>query len=249
MTKDWVHGVGHSPVCQILLQIVVTAVITYSQPTWTSSAGMLLTPANFPFLNDCLVASTSLWRMGWSSSVCLGTVQYWWISIGLVVVQLRVVFCPLVQYLLLFCEAFSWPILDSSHFPLFHSGQVFHQLVCPLTVVLPQIFSNLTTLFSYEVFWSLFRAPLCFFQPKKNTHTKQILFQQCTGLCGAVEHGNTGLVLITAHCSLNIYFTDILNPHLTLPPHLSLNYQGPWGITDDSQSWIHILKNAPTLAI
>ena len=23
MTKDWVHGVGHSPVCQILLQIVV----------------------------------------------------------------------------------------------------------------------------------------------------------------------------------------------------------------------------------
>ena len=27
MTKDWVHGVGHSPVCQILLQIVVRAVI------------------------------------------------------------------------------------------------------------------------------------------------------------------------------------------------------------------------------
>ena len=23
MTKDWVHGVGHSPVCQILLQIIV----------------------------------------------------------------------------------------------------------------------------------------------------------------------------------------------------------------------------------
>ena len=50
--------------------------------------------------------------------------------------------------------------MDRSHFPLFHSGQVFHQLVCPLTVVLPQIFFNLTTLFSYPVFFSLFNAPL-----------------------------------------------------------------------------------------
>ena len=43
---------------------------------------------------------------------------------------------------------------------LFHSGQVFHQLVCPLTVVLRQIFFNLTTLFSYPVFFSFFYAPL-----------------------------------------------------------------------------------------
>ena len=50
-------------------------------------------------------------------------------------------------------------ILDSSRFPLFHSGQVFHQLVCSLTVVLPQIFFNLTTLFSDSVFFSLFHAP------------------------------------------------------------------------------------------
>ncbi len=69
MTKDWVHGVGHSPVCQILLQIVVRAVITSSPPAWTSSAGMLSTPADFPFFNDCTAASTSLRRMGWSSSV------------------------------------------------------------------------------------------------------------------------------------------------------------------------------------
>ena len=69
MTKDWVHGVGHSPVCQILLQIVVRAVITSSQPDWTSSAGMLSTPADFPFFNDRTAASTSLRRMGWSSSV------------------------------------------------------------------------------------------------------------------------------------------------------------------------------------
>ena len=69
MTKDWVHGVGHSPVCQILLQTVVRAVITSSPPAWISSAGMLSTRADFPFFNDCTAASTSLRRMGWSFSV------------------------------------------------------------------------------------------------------------------------------------------------------------------------------------
>ena len=69
MTKDWVHGVGHFPVCQILLQIVVGAVITSSPPAWTSSAGMLCTPAYFPFFNDSTAATTFLRRMGWSSSV------------------------------------------------------------------------------------------------------------------------------------------------------------------------------------
>ena len=50
-------------------------------------------------------------------------------------------------------------ILDSSSFPLCHthSDQVFHELVCPLTVVLPQIFFNLTTLFSYPVFFCFFK--------------------------------------------------------------------------------------------
>ena len=69
MTKDWVHGVGHSLVCQILLQIVVRAVITSSPPAFASSAGMMSTPADFPFFSDCTAASTSLRRMGWSSSV------------------------------------------------------------------------------------------------------------------------------------------------------------------------------------
>ena len=69
MTKDWVHGVGHSAVCQILLQIVVRAVIISSPPAWTSSAGMLSTPADFPFFNDCTAASTSLRRMEWLSSL------------------------------------------------------------------------------------------------------------------------------------------------------------------------------------
>ena len=69
MTKDWVHGVGHSPVCQILLQIVMRAVMTSSPPAWTSSARMLSTPADFPFVSDCTAASTSLRRMEWSSSL------------------------------------------------------------------------------------------------------------------------------------------------------------------------------------
>ena len=47
MTKDRVRGVGQSPVCQILLQIVVRAVVlTSSPPACTSSAGMSLTPAD-----------------------------------------------------------------------------------------------------------------------------------------------------------------------------------------------------------
>ena len=53
MTKDWVHGFGHSPVCQIVVKVVIT-----SSPTaGTTSAGMLT------------AASTSLRRIGWSSSV------------------------------------------------------------------------------------------------------------------------------------------------------------------------------------
>ena len=57
-----VHGVGHSPVCQILLQIVMRAVITSSPPAWTSSAGM------------CRLQLTSLSSMnpGHTSSLILG---------------------------------------------------------------------------------------------------------------------------------------------------------------------------------
>ena len=49
-------------------------------------------------------------------------------------------------------------ILDSSRFSLFHSGQVFHKLVCSLAAVLPQSFFSLTTLFSYP--FPPFHAPL-----------------------------------------------------------------------------------------
>ena len=65
------------------------------------------------------------------------------------IVQLRAVFFPSVQYL---------SFLDSSSFLLFQSDQVFHKLLCPLTVVVPQI--NLTTLFSYPLFLCLFHTLL-----------------------------------------------------------------------------------------
>ena len=85
MTKVWVHGVGHSPVCQILLQIVVRAVIKSSPPAW-----VLSTPADFPFFND--FAEDGMVVL----CVCLRTVQYIWIS---VIVQLKAVLNPSVQYL------------------------------------------------------------------------------------------------------------------------------------------------------
>ena len=69
LTKDWVHRVGHSSVCQILSQIVVRAVITSSPHAWTSTSGMLSTSADFSFFSACTAASNSLQRIGWSSSV------------------------------------------------------------------------------------------------------------------------------------------------------------------------------------
>ena len=43
MTNDCVQGVGHSPVCQILLQIVNRVlIIIASPPAWTSSVGITI---------------------------------------------------------------------------------------------------------------------------------------------------------------------------------------------------------------
>ena len=63
MTKDWVRGVGHSPICQILLQIVVRAVITSSPPGRTNSAGMLSTRADS--LSPVIVLQPPLLCEGW----------------------------------------------------------------------------------------------------------------------------------------------------------------------------------------
>ena len=48
---------------------VIASTVLNTVLSWTSSAGMLLTPADFPFFRDSTAASTSLRRMGWSSYV------------------------------------------------------------------------------------------------------------------------------------------------------------------------------------
>ena len=73
MTIDWVHGVDHSPVCQILLQIAVRMLVTASPPACINSADLLSTPADFPFFKDLTTASTSSRIIGkLSSSVFIG---------------------------------------------------------------------------------------------------------------------------------------------------------------------------------
>ena len=159
MIKFWVHGVGNSPVCQILLQIVVRAVITASPPAWTSPASVLSTPDDFPFFSDCTSASTFLRRMGWSSSVSI------WGQFGTdgSLLALR----SSEQYSI---RQFSTSRSSVRHFPersltvvafpCFTVVKFFHKLICTLTVVLAQIFFSLTTLFSYPIFFCLFHAPL-----------------------------------------------------------------------------------------
>ena len=65
----------------------------------------------------------------------------------------------LVREMSCFCVGESL-ILDSSCFSFFHSGQVFHKMVCAFTFGLSHIFFNLTTLFSLSVFCCHFHAPL-----------------------------------------------------------------------------------------
>ena len=90
MTKDFVDGIGHSPVCQTLLQIVVRAVITSSPPAWTSSAWILSTPLRYEGWGDRPLGvsgdSSVLMDLHWS---CGCTTQ------------------SSIPYLSLFCEAFS----------------------------------------------------------------------------------------------------------------------------------------------
>ena len=134
MTKDWVHGVGHSPVCQILLQIVVRVVITSSPPVWTSSCGMLSTQADFPFFNDCIAASTSLRRVWWSSSVSV------WVQFSTAGSPLALYGvhednpCPLFEYDVHEgdpCPLFEYGVHEGNPFPLFGYG-VHEGNPCPL---------------------------------------------------------------------------------------------------------------------
>ena len=56
--------VGHSPVIQILLQIVVRMSTMASPPAWTNSAGMLSTQADFRIFSALTAASASSRRIG-----------------------------------------------------------------------------------------------------------------------------------------------------------------------------------------
>ena len=122
---------------------------------------MLSTLTDFPFFSDCTAASTSLPRMEWSSSVSVwaqfstdqSPLALWLYNSEQYSVHRFSICRSSVRH---FPER-SWTVVA---FPCLNSGQVFHQLVCPLTVVLPQIFFNLTTPFSYPVFFCLFHAPL-----------------------------------------------------------------------------------------
>ena len=128
--------------------------ITSSPPAWTSSDGMLSTPADSggmqpPLLYEgwggcplCLSGDSSvLMDLLWSCE-CTAQCSVHRFSISRSSVRH-------------FPEQ-SWTVVA---FPCF-CGQVFHELVCLLTAVLPQIFFNLTTLFSYPVFVCLFHASL-----------------------------------------------------------------------------------------
>ena len=157
MTKDGAQGVGHSPVCQMLLQIVLRAVITSSPPAWTSSAGMLSTTAVFPFFGDCTAAFTSLRKMGWSSSVSVWgpssidgfPLALWLYSSMRHSVHRFSISRSSVRHL----TELSWTVVAFPCFTVWSLSRVG-------TVVLPHIFFNLTTLFSYPVFFCLFHAPL-----------------------------------------------------------------------------------------
>ena len=56
--------VGHSPVFQILLQVEVRMSVMASSPTWTNSASMLSTPADFLIFSALFAASASSRRIG-----------------------------------------------------------------------------------------------------------------------------------------------------------------------------------------
>ena len=64
MIRDWFFGMGHSPACHILLQILCKALITASPPAWISSPGILPVPGDFLFLSDFTAALTSSRKIG-----------------------------------------------------------------------------------------------------------------------------------------------------------------------------------------
>ena len=135
-SEVWVHRVGHSPVSQILLPIVFRAVITSSPPALLGPVLMRCCQLQLTFLSSMIVLQPPLLSEGWGGHpLCLGTVQHWWISIGLVVVQLRAVFCSSVQYLTI-CHSsvrhfpeWSWPVVTFPCFTVVKSFTLWYALL------------------------------------------------------------------------------------------------------------------------
>ena len=63
MIIDLVHGVGHSPVSQILLQMIVRVEIMASPPFFINSTGMLSSNDDFPLSGISLLLPLPL--LGW----------------------------------------------------------------------------------------------------------------------------------------------------------------------------------------
>ena len=146
----------------MLLHIVVTAVIASSPPAWTCSAGMLSIPADFPFFNDCAATSTSLRRMGWSSSVSvwgqsstdespLALWLYSWVQYS--VHRFSISRSSVRQF-----PEQSWTVVAFPCFTVVKSFTSWYALL--LFFFFFQIFFNLTTLFSCPLFFCLFSMHL-----------------------------------------------------------------------------------------
>ena len=69
MISEWIHGVGHSPVLKVWMQIVVGALTMVSPPACTSSAAMLSSHVDFPTFRLLL---DLLWLRGLTT---LGNIQ------------------------------------------------------------------------------------------------------------------------------------------------------------------------------
>ena len=120
---------------------------------------MLSTPTDFPFLNDFTAASTSLPRMEWSSSVSVwaqfstdqSPLALWLYNSEQYSVHRFSICRSSVRH---FPER-SWTVVA---FPCFTVVKTSTSWYAILLFFLK--FFNLTTLFSYPVFFSLFHAPL-----------------------------------------------------------------------------------------
>ena len=163
MTKEWVHGVGHSPVCQILSQIVVRAVITSSPPVWTNSDGMFSTLAEFPFSFDCTASSIFLRRMErsafvsvWGQSSADGFPFALWLYSS---VQYSVHRFSIFRFSVRRFPERSWTVVACPCLKVVKSFTSWYALLLLFSL---RFSSNLTPLFSYPIFFCLFQAPLDF---------------------------------------------------------------------------------------